>query len=122
MDIRKINDSISVSPQIRLDDTHELARLGFRSIISSRPDGEEDGQPNAESICMAAAGAGLEFRHIPVIASSITPLSASSTTGVPSRSTKIAGAVGCSGIPSVSGPFVESSASASEVPAISKGT
>ncbi len=72
MDIRNINDSISVSPQIRLDDTHELARLGFRSIISSRPDGEEDGQPNAESICMAAAGAGLEFRHIPVIASSIT--------------------------------------------------
>jgi sulfide:quinone oxidoreductase len=72
MDIRKINDSISVSPQIRLEDAHELARLGFKSIISNRPDGEEDGQPSAESICMAAEGAGLEFRHIPVVASNIT--------------------------------------------------
>ena len=35
MDIRKINDSISVSPQIKLEDAHELARLGFKSIISN---------------------------------------------------------------------------------------
>ncbi|MFB2553472.1 TIGR01244 family sulfur transferase [Ensifer soli] len=71
MDIRKINDSISVSPQIRLDDAHELARLGFKSIISNRPDREEDGQPTADMMGMAAKGAGLEFRHAPVVASDI---------------------------------------------------
>lgn len=71
MDIRKINDSISVSPQIKLEDAHELARLGFKSIISNRPDGEENGQPTADMICMAAEAAGLEFRHIPVVASDI---------------------------------------------------
>lgn len=34
MILRKINDSISVSPQIELEDAHELVRLGFKSIIS----------------------------------------------------------------------------------------
>ncbi|MFW7354639.1 MAG: TIGR01244 family sulfur transferase [Brucella sp.] len=72
MDIRKINDSISVSPQIKLDDAHELAQLGFKSIISDRPDGEEDGQPKADMVCMAAEGAGLEFRYIPVVAANIS--------------------------------------------------
>lgn len=71
MDIRKLTDEISVSPQIRLEDTHDLARLGFRSIISDRPDGEEDGQPAADAVGAAAEGAGLEFRHIPVVASDI---------------------------------------------------
>ena len=49
MDIRKINDSISVSPQIKLEDAHELARLGFKSIISNRPDGEEKGSEQEQS-------------------------------------------------------------------------
>lgn len=71
MEIRKLTDEISVSPQIRLEDIHELARLGFKSIISDRPDGEENDQPDADSVCLAAEGAGLEFRHIPVVASDI---------------------------------------------------
>ncbi|MCL6655694.1 phosphatase [Agrobacterium rubi] len=71
MDIRKINDSISVSPQIKNEDMGELARLGFKSVISNRPDGEEAGQPRAEDTALAAKAAGLEFRHIPVVASDI---------------------------------------------------
>lgn len=71
MEIRKLTDEISVSPQIRLEDIHELARLGFKSIISDRPDKEENDQPDADAVCMAAEGAGLEFRHIPVVASDI---------------------------------------------------
>jgi sulfide:quinone oxidoreductase len=78
MDIRKLDDTISVSPQIRLEDTPELARLGFRSIISDRPDGEEDGQPSAESVRMTAQSAGLAFRHIPVVVSNITDRDATS--------------------------------------------
>jgi sulfide:quinone oxidoreductase len=71
MDIRKITGNVSVAPQIRLEDIGELARLGFKSIISNRPDGEEDGQPGADAVCAAAEDAGLAFRHIPVVASSI---------------------------------------------------
>lgn len=71
MDIRKINDSISVSPQIKNEDMGELARLGFKSVISNRPDGEEAGQPGAKDTALAAKAAGLEFRHIPVVASDI---------------------------------------------------
>ncbi|GAA4186107.1 bifunctional protein tyrosine phosphatase family protein/NAD(P)/FAD-dependent oxidoreductase [Shinella granuli] len=71
MEIRKLTDEISVSPQIRLEDTNELARLGFKSIISDRPDKEENDQPDADAVCIAAEGSGLEFRHIPVVASDI---------------------------------------------------
>ncbi|WP_337267492.1 TIGR01244 family sulfur transferase [Oryzifoliimicrobium ureilyticus] len=71
MDIRKINDDISLSPQVRLADLDELARLGFKSIISNRPDGEEEGQPSAEAIRLSAENAGLQFRHIPVVLSDI---------------------------------------------------
>ena len=71
MEIHKITDGISVSPQIRLEDADEIARLGFKSVISDRPDGEESDQPAADAVCRAAEAAGLQFRHIPVIASDI---------------------------------------------------
>ena len=40
MEAKKISDGLSVSPQISADDIKEIARLGFRSIICNRPDGE----------------------------------------------------------------------------------
>lgn len=72
MILRKINDSIIVSPQIELEDAHEFVRLGFKSIISDLPNGEEDGRPTAGMVCISAEGAGLEFRHVPVVASNIS--------------------------------------------------
>ena len=66
MDPRKINDAISVSPQISPEDVKEIAKLGFRSIISNRPDGEAPDQPNFEEIERAAKEAGLETRFIPI--------------------------------------------------------
>ncbi|OYR23314.1 bifunctional protein tyrosine phosphatase family protein/NAD(P)/FAD-dependent oxidoreductase [Brucella thiophenivorans] len=71
MDIRKIDDRMSVSPQIGIEDVGELVRLGFKSIISTRPDGEEALQPDADSIASVAKAAGLEVRHIPVLTSEI---------------------------------------------------
>ncbi|WP_375193948.1 beta-lactamase hydrolase domain-containing protein, partial [Marinobacter sp.] len=41
MDIRKIDDSISVAPQIAIEDVAEIARLGFRTLVANRPDHEE---------------------------------------------------------------------------------
>lgn len=73
MDIRKIDEAISVTPQILPDDVAQLAALGFRSIIANRPDGEDGGQPTQAQIAQAAADAGLEFRAIPVVPGGLTP-------------------------------------------------
>ena len=63
---RRVTDQLSVSPQITVDDVDEAARLGFRTIVNNRPDGEEPGQPTSREIEMAAAAAGLAYAHIPV--------------------------------------------------------
>ncbi len=73
MDIRKIDETISVTPQILPQDVAGLVALGFRSIISNRPDGEDQGQPSQDQIAQAAAAAGLEFRAIPVVPGGLTP-------------------------------------------------
>ncbi|WP_397419053.1 TIGR01244 family sulfur transferase [Phenylobacterium sp.] len=65
-DFRRVTDDLSVAPQITVADVAEAARLGFRTLISNRPDGEEPGQPTAREIAAAAADAGLPFYHIPV--------------------------------------------------------
>jgi sulfide:quinone oxidoreductase len=43
-----------------------LARMGYRSIVCVRPDGEDAGQPTFGKIKAAAKAAGMEARHIPV--------------------------------------------------------
>jgi uncharacterized protein (TIGR01244 family) len=65
-DFRRVTDDLSVAPQIAVADVAEAARLGFKTLISNRPDGEEPGQPTAREIATAAADAGLPFYHIPV--------------------------------------------------------
>ena len=65
-DFRHVTDDLSVAPQIALDDVAEAARLGFKTLISNRPDGEEPGQPTAAQFASAAEAAGLAFHHIPV--------------------------------------------------------
>lgn len=66
MDIRKIDDGLSVSPQIALEDLKALAAQGFRAVMCNRPDGEDGGQPTFEEIARAARAAGLEASHVPV--------------------------------------------------------
>jgi uncharacterized protein (TIGR01244 family) len=66
MDIRTIDERISVSPQIDPADVTELAAQGFAAIINNRPDGEEAGQPEGEPIQLAAETAGLAYTAIPV--------------------------------------------------------
>ncbi|MFN9847190.1 MAG: TIGR01244 family sulfur transferase [Alphaproteobacteria bacterium] len=65
-DFRRVTDDLSVAPQISLADVAEAARLGFKTLISNRPDGEDPGQPSAREIAAAAAEAGISFYHIPI--------------------------------------------------------
>lgn len=72
MTIKQINEQISASPQLGAGDMASLAAQGFRSIICNRPDGEEDGQPSAEEIGVAAKRAGMEFVHVPAISGKLS--------------------------------------------------
>jgi uncharacterized protein (TIGR01244 family) len=65
-DFRHVTDDLSVAPQISVADVDEAARLGFKTIINNRPDGEEPGQPSGHEIEAAAKAAGLAYYHLPV--------------------------------------------------------
>jgi len=63
---RRVTDSLSVSPQIAVDDLARAAEEGFVLVINNRPDDEEPGQPSSAQIEAAAKAAGLDYAHIPV--------------------------------------------------------
>jgi len=69
-DLKQLDPALAVTVQVTPTDIQALAVLGYRSIIGNRPDGEEAGQPNWQSIASAAAQAGMEARYIPVGAAS----------------------------------------------------
>ncbi len=67
MDLRKITDDFSVSPQIECEDVPGIAEAGFRSILCNRPDGEEFGQCAYDAVAEAAETAGLVVRSVPIV-------------------------------------------------------
>ncbi len=71
MESRKISEALSVSPQIAIADVAEIKRLGFRSVICNRPDGEGADQPSFDEIKAEAEAAGLVTRYIPIVAGKV---------------------------------------------------
>ncbi len=72
MNLRRVDDSISVSPQIAPEDVPLLAEQGFSFVINNRPEGEEAGQPSGEAIRAAAEAAGLGYVAIPTVMGGMT--------------------------------------------------
>lgn len=66
MDVKALSSQLSVSRQIKPHDIAALKKLGFRSIISNRPDGESADQPTFGEIEAASKAAGIEACHIPI--------------------------------------------------------
>ncbi|SEJ34802.1 TIGR01244 family protein [Sphingomonas sp. OV641] len=66
LDIRRIDDRISVAPQIDPEDIPAIKAAGFVAIVNNRPDGEEDGQPGGDAIRAAAEDHGLSYTAIPI--------------------------------------------------------
>lgn len=64
--IRKIDEEISVAPQIAPEDVAAIAAAGFRGIVNNRPEGEELSQPTGDAVRAAAEAAGLSYAAIPV--------------------------------------------------------
>ncbi|WP_278924365.1 bifunctional protein tyrosine phosphatase family protein/NAD(P)/FAD-dependent oxidoreductase [Pseudophaeobacter profundi] len=72
MQVNKITDKVSASPQIVADDVAALKAAGFKAIICNRPDGEGSDQPSFAEIENAAKEAGMEARYVPVVAGKIS--------------------------------------------------
>jgi sulfide:quinone oxidoreductase len=70
--IVKLDQVVSVSPQIVEADFAEIAARGFRSVVDNRPDGEAPDQlPSTEAEALARQH-GLEFRYQPVRNANVT--------------------------------------------------
>jgi len=76
VEFRKINEDITVSPQITRDDVAGIAAAGYRAIICNRPDGEGADQQSFEEIEAAAKQHGLEARYMPVVSGKVEDSSA----------------------------------------------
>lgn len=66
LDIRRIDDRISVAPQIAPEDIPAIKAAGFTAVINNRPDGEEGNQPAGDAIRAAAEDHGLAYVAIPI--------------------------------------------------------
>ena len=67
MDIKRIDDQLSVSQQVEGTDMAAIRAAGFRSVICNRPDGEGADQPAFAEIDAAARAQGMEARYIPIV-------------------------------------------------------
>lgn len=65
-DFRRVNDHLSVSPQLSVADVAEAKAKGFTTIVNNRPDGEAPDQPASAEIEAAAKALGLNYIHVPV--------------------------------------------------------
>ena len=64
--IRRINDQVSVAPQIDPAEVTDIAREGFAAIVNNRPDDEEAGQPAGDAVRAVAETRGLAYHAIPI--------------------------------------------------------
>ncbi|MDP1558123.1 MAG: TIGR01244 family sulfur transferase [Nitrosomonas sp.] len=69
----QLDEKLSVTGQISIDDIHEIAESGFKSIICNRPNDEGGGdQPSSEELEAAAKSMGITFTYLPVAIGAIS--------------------------------------------------
>ena len=68
----EVTKDFFAAPQLQPEDLRAIAERGIRAIINNRPDGEEVMQPSSDVVATAAREAGLEYRHIPVVAGKLS--------------------------------------------------
>jgi sulfide:quinone oxidoreductase len=66
MTFARLSDRYSVAPQIQPTDIEFFAEQGFTVVICNRPDGEDQGQPTADSVRAACEERGIAFHMIPM--------------------------------------------------------
>ncbi|MGB0664419.1 MAG: TIGR01244 family sulfur transferase [Pontibacterium sp.] len=73
MNLKQLDNKVSVSDQITSSDVSALAAQGVDLIICNRPDNEAADQPSFESIKAAADAAGVNALCIPFVAGKMSP-------------------------------------------------
>ena len=66
MEFNKVNDGLTVSGQITVEEVQILAEKGFRTLIDNRPDEEIEDALQSEAMEAAAKAAGLNFLYLPI--------------------------------------------------------
>ncbi|MCK0143779.1 TIGR01244 family sulfur transferase [Aliiroseovarius sp. F20344] len=66
MQSRKLDDTITVSHQIAVEDVKAIRDQGFTLLMCNRPDGEDPGQPDWEDVKSAAEAVGLKTAFLPM--------------------------------------------------------
>lgn len=67
INLTKLDEKLSVTGQISIDDLHEIAGSGYKSIICNRPDFEGGAdQPTSEQLKTLAKALGITFAYQPV--------------------------------------------------------
>jgi uncharacterized protein (TIGR01244 family) len=73
LELKRINDGVSVAPQISPEDLPAVKAAGFSTLINNRPDGESPGQPGSAEMQAAAEAAGLAYHYIPLGRDGVSP-------------------------------------------------
>ena len=72
MKFAKINNELTVSEQITIEDLIEIHAQGFKTIFCNRPDQESEGQLAFSAIEKEAQNLGIKAIHQPVIGGQIS--------------------------------------------------
>ncbi|WP_029042297.1 TIGR01244 family sulfur transferase [Cucumibacter marinus] len=73
MELKTINDRVSVSGQIQPSDLDAIKEAGFVMVVNNRPDGEAPDQPTGAEIKSRAEALGLTYVEIPMGREGVTP-------------------------------------------------
>ena len=65
MNYLQLNDQVSVSGQLIVEDIELLAKEGVELLICNRPDDEDEGQLPFQEIAVAAQAIGIDTRLLP---------------------------------------------------------
>lgn len=69
--MKRLNDNLTVSPQMPIEALEHIAQAGFKTIICNRPDNEDPGQPSFEAVKTRAEELGLTAVFQPVISGNV---------------------------------------------------
>ena len=72
MKLAKINNELTVSDQITIEDLKEIRAQGYKTIFCNRPDQESEGQLAFSAIEKEAQNIGIKAIHQPVIGGQIS--------------------------------------------------
>ena len=73
MTYSRLDDTLSVAPQITPDDLPDIVEQGFKAVICNRPDNEVPSDLSSDALRAACEAAGLTFHNIPLAPGGLTP-------------------------------------------------